>query len=87
MQTDTISLVKDLVGEKGLLPVRDVKGLHVEAGFTVLFVEPPTDAEEDIQRAIHKSRFAVRFDQGTLIDGKDSGVYWGSAFSKLTGVR
>jgi hypothetical protein len=87
MQTDTISLVQDLVGEKGLLPVRDVTGLHVEARFTVLSVEPPTEAVDDMQRAIDRSRFTVCFDHGTLIDGKDSGVYWGSAFSKVTGVR
>jgi hypothetical protein len=87
MQTDTISLLKNLVGEKGLMPVRDPTGLHIEVGFTVLSVEPPTETEDDIQRAIDKSRFTIRFDQGTLIDGKSAGVYWGSAFSKLTGVH
>jgi hypothetical protein len=86
MHTDTISRVKDFVGQKGLLQVRDVRGLRVEAGFTVLFVEPPTELEDDLQRAIDKSRFTVRFDLGTLIDGNDGGVYGGSAFSKLTGL-
>jgi hypothetical protein len=87
VQNDVISRVKNLVGEKGLLPVRDSTGFRGEAGFTVSAVEPPTEAEDDIDSTINKSRFTVRFDQGTLIDGNDTGAFRGSAFSKLTGVH
>ena len=83
--SDAISLIKSLVGEKGLLPVRDQTGFY-EVSFTVVSVEPTKEPEQDINRAINASLFCVRFEPGTLIDGRDTGVFPGSAFSKLTGV-
>ena len=68
----TLSRLNGLIGKHGLLKIRYAG----EVGFTFLSVDPapdlPTEADHDaIQAAITRSRFLVRFDEGTLIDGSD----------------
>jgi hypothetical protein len=77
--------VKELVGAKGLLPVF-LSARFYEAEVTILAVEPSADPQFDLRHAIDYSQFTVRYEEGMLIEGKDTGVYWGSRFSKLGGV-
>jgi hypothetical protein len=86
MQIKPILPLRKLVGETGILPVRDRSGFRGEVGVTVLSVEPTTETD-DIEWAINTSYFTVRLDKGVLIDGKTIGVFLGSAFSSLSGVH
>jgi hypothetical protein len=68
---ETLSRLNALVGKQGLLKIR----LAGEVGFTFLSVDPapnlPTESiDEAIQTTITRSHFLVRFDRGTLIDGR-----------------
>ena len=85
------SRLQGLVGKKGLLNIRYAG----EVPFTFLSVEPRADLpsetdDQEIQTAIIRSSFLVRFDDGILLDGSDTRVISGcdislikSALSKL----
>jgi hypothetical protein len=84
--TGTLSRLNALTGKRGLLKIR----FAGEVGFTFLSVDPasdlPTEADDEtIQTAITRSRFLVRFDEGTLIDGSDTGVVSGRDISLIRG--
>ncbi|MGB7552837.1 MAG: hypothetical protein WBM04_00575 [Candidatus Korobacteraceae bacterium] len=66
MGNDTNSRLKNLIRKKGKLPIQGLP--QVEAGFTVLAVEPPEKPQEDIERAIQLSTFTVLLDDGLLVD-------------------
>jgi hypothetical protein len=81
-----LSRLKALTGKQGLLKIR----FAGEVGFTFLSVDPapdlPADADDNgIQTAITRSRFLVRFDEGTLIDGSDTRVISGHDISLIRG--
>ena len=82
----TLARLKALTGKQGLLKIRYAG----EAGFTFLSVDPAPDLpmeadDEAIQTAITRSRFLVRFDEGTLIDGSDRRVISGRDISLIRG--
>jgi hypothetical protein len=82
----TCSRLHALTGKQGLLKIR----FAGEVPFTFLSVEPPSDlpAEADdmaIQNAITRSHFLVRFDDGTLIDGRDTKIISGRDISLIRG--
>jgi len=82
----TLSRLKALTGKQGLLKIRYAG----EVGFTFLSVDPAPDLpmeadDEAIQTAITRSRFLVRFDEGTLIDGSDRRVISGRDISLIRG--
>jgi hypothetical protein len=76
-----------LTGKQGLLNIRYAG----EVGFTFLsVVDPPPDLPADsdgdaIQNAITRSRFLVRFDEGTLIDGSNTRTISGRDISLIRG--
>jgi hypothetical protein len=75
---ETLSRLNALIGKQGLLSFRFVG----EVGFTFLSVDPSPDLpkeadDEAIQTAINRSRFLVRFEEGTLIDGSDTKIISG----------
>jgi hypothetical protein len=78
--------VNALIGKQGLLKIRYAG----DVGFTFLSVDPAPDLapetdDEAIQAAINRSRFPVRFDKGTLIDGSDTRVISGRDISLMRG--
>jgi hypothetical protein len=82
----TLSRLNDLGGKQGLLKIRYAG----EVGLTFLSVDPPSDLpgeadDESTQDAITRSQFRVRFDEGTLIDGSDTGVISGRYISLIRG--
>ena len=82
----TLSRLNALTGKHGLLKIRYAG----EVGFTFLSVDPapdlPTETDHDaIQTAITRSRFLVRFDEGTLIDGSDTRLISGRDISLIRG--
>jgi hypothetical protein len=82
----TLARLKALTGKQGLLKIRYAG----EVGFTFLSVDPAPDLpmeadDEAIQTAITRSRFLVRFDEGTLIDGSDRRVISGRDISLIRG--
>ena len=82
----THSRLQALAGKQGLLKIR----FAGEVPFTFLSVEPPSDlpAEADdmeLQNAITRSHFLVRFDEGTLIDGSDTKIISGHDISLIRG--
>ena len=82
----TLSRLRALTGKKGLLKIQYAG----EVGFTFLSVEPAPDLpmeadDEAILTAITRSRFLVRFDEGTLIDGSDRRVISGRDISLIRG--
>ncbi len=82
----TLSRLNALTGKQGLLKIRYAG----EVGFTFLSVDPAPDLppetdDEAIQAAINRSRFRVRFDKGTLIDGSDTRVISGRDISLIRG--
>jgi hypothetical protein len=86
----TLSRLKALTGKQGLLPIRVADGYAGEVRFTFLSVDPAPNLPEEtddeaIQEAINRSRFLVRFDEGTLIDGSDTRVISGRDISRIKG--
>jgi hypothetical protein len=84
---DTLTGLNNLVGKKGLLPVRC--GIdHFEVAFTFLSAKPADGlpAETDafaFQDAITRSYFAIRFDEGTFIDGSNTRMVSGYHISRI----
>lgn len=84
--TETLSRLNALAGKQGLLKIR----FAGEVGFTFESVYPapdlPAEADDDtIQTAITRSRFLVRFQEGTLIDGSEKRVISGRDISLVRG--
>jgi hypothetical protein len=84
---ETLSRLNALTGKQGLLKIR----FAGEVGFTFLSVDPapdlPTEGDDEaIQTAVTRSRFLVRFDEGTLIDGSDTKVISGRDISLIRGT-
>jgi hypothetical protein len=82
----TLSRLNALTGKQDLLKIR----YGGEVGFTFLSVYPapelPAETDDEaIQAAITLSRFLVRFDEGTLIDGSDTRVISGRYVSLIRG--
>jgi hypothetical protein len=80
---DTLTRLNDLVGKVGLLKIP-----RSEVKFTFLSVDPapgfPTEVDDDaFQTAISQSSFEVRFDEGILIDGKNTKVISGRYVSRI----
>ena len=90
---DTVrSRLYALIGKQGLVPVRTDNGWAGEKPFTFLSVEPPSEVlagedndDQDIQAAIDRSRFLVRFDEGALIDGSKTKTISGRDISRIIG--
>ena len=77
----TLSRLNALIGKRGVA---------YEVWFTFLCVYPdpnlPAETDDEaIQAAINRSRFLVRFDKGTLIDGSDTRVISGRDISRIKG--
>jgi hypothetical protein len=69
--------LRGLVGMRGLFPVRSADGFSGEAPFTFVAVAPPrtipTKTDFDtFNRLIDASDFHIRFDEGTLLDGRNT---------------
>ena len=84
--TTTLSRLNALTGKQGLLKIQYAG----EVGFTFLSVDPapglPTATNDTaIQTAIDRSHFLVRFDEGTLIDGRNTRVISGHHISLIRG--
>lgn len=80
---DTLLRLNNLVGKQGLL-----KTQLGEPRFTFLSVNavpplPCEDSEEAFQKAIGRSSFEVRFDEGVLIDGNVKMVVSGFDISRI----
>jgi hypothetical protein len=84
--TKTLSRLNALAGKRGLLKIQYAG----EVEFTFLSVDPAPGLsmeldDQAIQTAIDRSRFLVRFDDGTLIDGSDTRVISGRDISLIRG--
>lgn len=77
MATDNLSRLRGLVGRRGWLPVRSADGFSGDVPFTFVAVAPPRHipVETDFDTfndLISRSDFLVRFDDGTLLDGRNT---------------
>jgi hypothetical protein len=81
---DTLSRLNSIVGKNGSVTAPVQSG---EIGVTFLAVcpAPEVSAETDIQTAITRSQFTVRFDNGTLLDGSNTKVISGFYISEIRG--
>jgi hypothetical protein len=81
---DTITRLSALVGKEGLMtaPVPSA-----ELPITLLAVDPAPEvtSEMDIQIAITRSNFIVRFDNGDLVDGGNTKTISGFYISTIKG--
>ena len=69
--------LNSLTGKRGVLKIRCAG----QVDFTFLSVDPPPDLptemdDDEFQTAITRSRFLVRFEEGTLIDGSHEHHIW-----------
>jgi hypothetical protein len=83
---DILSRLQNLVGKKGLVKIAQAG----EVGFTFVSVHPTTTLpaagdDEEFQRAITRSEFTVRFDDGILVDGSNRKVISGKYISLIRG--
>lgn len=82
---DIPEFLNALVGRKGIYKVPGGPEVKV----TILSVELPGElphrqiGEEAKEAAINETRFTVRFPEGTLIDGHQTGVILGRHISRL----
>ncbi len=82
----TLMRLNALTGKRGLLKIRYAG----EVGFMFLSVDPPADLptetdDDGFQTAITRSRFLVRFEDGTLIDGSATRTISGRDISLIRG--
>jgi len=68
------------------------QGIAFETRFTFIAVHPPSDLsaaeddhDEDIEMAINRSHFLVRFDDGVMIDGSNTRIISGRDISRIIG--
>lgn len=73
---DNLARLLGLIGRRGLLPVRSADGFSGEVPFTFVAVAPrdiPGETDFDTFNALmSRSEFVVRFDDGTLLDGRNT---------------
>ena len=74
---DNLARLRGLIGRRGLLPVRSADGFSGEVPFTFVAVAPPRNIPEEIDfdtfnALMSRSEFLVRFDDGTLLDGRNT---------------
>ena len=86
IENSSLSRLQALTGKKGLLKIR----LAGEVPFTFLSVYGPADLssitdDQEMQTAITRSSFLVRFDDGTLLDGSDTRIISGRDISLIEG--
>ena len=77
MVRDNLARLRGLLGRRGLLPVRSADGFSGEVPFTFVAVAPPRHVPEEtdfdtFNALINRSEFVVRFDHGTLLDGRNT---------------
>jgi hypothetical protein len=74
---DNLARLRGLIGSRGLLPVRSADGFSGEVPFTFVAVAPPQNIPEEtdfdtFNALMSRSEFIVRFDDGTLLDGRNT---------------
>jgi hypothetical protein len=74
---DNLARLRGLIGRRGLLPVRSADGFSGEVPFTFVAVAPPRHVPEEtdfdtFNALMSRSEFLVRFDDGTLLDGRNT---------------
>jgi hypothetical protein len=72
-----LARLRGLVGVRGLFPVRSADGFSGEVPFTFVAVAPPRTIPTNtdfgtFNRLIDACNFHVRFDEGTLLDGRNT---------------
>jgi hypothetical protein len=80
---DNLARLRGLIGKRGLFPVRSADGFFREVPFTFVAVAPPRNIAEEtdfdtFNALISRSEFVVRFDDGTLLDGRNTRSVSGS---------
>ncbi len=89
--TDNLARLRGLMGKRGLLPVRSADGFSGEVAFTFIAVAPPANIPQgtdfdSFNALISHSDFLIRFDQGILLDGRNTRSVSGEAISRVFGV-
>ena len=74
---DNLAQLRGLVGRRGLLPVRSPDGFSGEVPVTFVAIAPPLDVPQEadfdtFNALISRTEFVVRFDEGTLLDGRST---------------
>jgi hypothetical protein len=74
---DNLTRLRNLVGKRGLLPVRCADGYACEVPLTFIAVAPPRDIPQKtdfdtFNTLISRSDFLIRFDAGTFLDGSNT---------------
>ncbi len=73
---DNLTRLLGLIGMRCLLPLRSADGFRAEVPFTFVAVAPrniPGETDFDAFNAlISRSEFVIRFDDGMLLDGKNT---------------
>ena len=74
---DNLVRLGGLIGKRGLLPVRSMDGFSGEVPFTFVAVAPPRNVPQKtdfdtFNALISQSDFVVRFDDGTLLNGRNT---------------
>ena len=77
MVRDNLARLRDLIGKRGLLLVRSADGYFAEVPITFIAVAPPRRIPEQTDfdtftALISQSEFLVRFDDGRLLDGRNT---------------
>jgi hypothetical protein len=74
---DNLARLRSFIGRRGLLPVRSANGFSGDVPVTFIGVTPPRNISEEtdldtFNALISRSEFTVRFDDGTLLDGRNT---------------
>jgi len=82
--------LQKLVGKRGLVMLKAPGEAGQEFEFTIVAVHPAADIpgtgdDDEMQRAITRSEFTVKFEGGTLIDGSNYKVISGRYISLIRG--
>ena len=80
---NTAIRLANLVGKTGLLPIRTAAGEFHEIDFTILSLKTPVQSDDDIERAIDRTNFLVRFNEGTLVDGGNTRTISGHSIARI----
>ena len=67
---DNLARLRGLVGMRGLFPVRSADGFSGEVPFTFVAVAPPRTIPTETD--FDACNFHIRFDEGTLLDGRNT---------------
>ena len=74
---DNLVRLRGLIGKRGLLPIRSADGFCGEVPFIFVAVAPPRNIPKEtdfdtFNSLIDRSEFVVHFDDGTLLDGRNT---------------